>query len=441
MQIISGWTDRVILYSISYFRLNVSPFHFRRISVKIAILTKEFPPHIYGGAGIHVEYLSRELKRTARGKHSIQLLCFGDQHETSPHWEVSGVEPPAVIHSYDQRHGALLDALYRDVTMLSRLREADVVHCHTWYTHLAGSLLKQLLGAPLVLTTHSLEPHRPWKREQLDRAYRASSWIEKTAYENADGVIAVSEAMKRDVHLLYGVDHERIRVIHNGIDEEKYHPSKNPYVLEKYGIDLKKPFVLAVARLTRQKGMTHFLDAAGHFEPGIQVVMCASAPDTPGMMQETVERVSRLKKETANKIIWVTETVPVQDLIVLYSETSVFVCPSIYEPFGIVNLEAMACGAPVVASAVGGIREVVVDGVTGSLVSFEASSENDSEPLSPETFAKDLANAVNDLIASPEKRKAMGIRARERVKERFSWKAVAEKTLEFYTHLQKKDRA
>ncbi|PKN29749.1 MAG: glycogen synthase [Deltaproteobacteria bacterium HGW-Deltaproteobacteria-21] len=409
--------------------------------MKIAILTKEFPPHVYGGAGIHVEYLSRELRRAAGGRHSIELLCFGDQQETSDRWKVNGVEPPTALDSYDQRHGALLDALYRDVAMLGRLREADVVHCHTWYTHLAGCLLKQMVGAPLVLTTHSLEPHRPWKREQLDTAYRASSWIEKTAYENADGVIAVSQAMKKDVHLLYGVDHDKIRVIHNGIDEDQYRPTKDPSVLKKYGIDPDRPFVLAVARLTRQKGMAHFLDAAGYLESGIQVVMCASTPDTPGMMQETMEKIARVRKRSSNTIIWVTETVPVQDLIVLYSETSVFVCPSIYEPFGIVNLEAMACGAPVVASAVGGIREVVVEGVTGSLVSFETSSEDDSEPRSPETFAKDLANAVNTLIASPEKKREMGLRARERVKEYFSWKAVAEKTLEFYTDLRDTNRA
>jgi len=293
-----------------------------------------------------------------------------------------------------------------------------------------------MLGAPLVLTTHSLEPHRPWKREQLDTAYRASSWIEKTAYRNADGVIAVSEAMKKDVHQLYGVDYDRIRVIPNGIDEEQYFPTRNRSVLEKYGIDPGRPFVLAVARLTRQKGMVHFLDAARYLEKDIQVVMCASSPDTPEMMQETTEKVSLLRNNTANRIIWVKETVPVEDLIVLYSETSVFVCPSIYEPFGIVNLEAMACGAPVVASAVGGIREVVVDEVTGKLVSFETSEEG-SEPRFPEEFAKDLAHAVGNLVASPDKRKQMGSAAQKRVKEHFSWKAVAEKTLEFYSSLER----
>jgi len=269
----------------------------------------------------------------------------------------------------------------------------------------------------------------------LDTAYRASSWIEKTAYQNADGVIAVSEAMKKDVHRLYGVDYDRIRVIHNGIDEERYLPTKDPSVLKKYGIDPQNPFVLAVARLTRQKGMVHFLDAARHLEKGVQVVMCASSPDTPEMMQETMEKVSLLRKNTANKIIWVTDAVPVEDLIVLYSEASVFVCPSIYEPFGIVNLEAMACGAPVVASAIGGIREVVIDGVTGKLVSFET-SESGSEPRFPEKFARDLADAVDTLVASPQTREQMGSAAQQRVKEYFTWKAVAGKTLEFYASLQ-----
>ncbi|RJR36094.1 MAG: glycogen synthase [Desulfobacteraceae bacterium] len=403
--------------------------------MNIAILTKEFPPHVYGGAGIHVEYLSRELRRAAGGRHSIRLLCFGEQHQSDALWEVTGIGAPAVPDCYDQRHCSLLDALHRDVAILGRLREADVIHCHTWYTHLAGCLLKQMLGAPLVLTTHSLEPHRPWKREQLDTAYRASSWIEKTAYQNADGVIAVSEAMKKDVHRLYGVDYDRIRVIHNGIDEERYLPTKDPSVLKKYGIDPQNPFVLAVARLTRQKGMVHFLDAARHLEKGVQVVMCASSPDTPEMMQETMEKVSLLRKNTANKIIWVTDAVPVEDLIVLYSEASVFVCPSIYEPFGIVNLEAMACGAPVVASAIGGIREVVIDGVTGKLVSFET-SESGSEPRFPEKFARDLADAVDTLVASPQTREQMGSAAQQRVKEYFTWKAVAGKTLEFYASLQ-----
>jgi glycogen synthase len=320
--------------------------------------------------------------------------------------------------------------------MVTRLKEADVIHCHTWYTHLAGCLLKQILNAPLVLTTHSLEPHRPWKREQLDTAYRASSWIEETAYRNADGVIAVSEAMRKDVNRLYGVSARMITVIHNGIDEDQYRPSNNPAVLEAYGIDPDRPFVLMVARLTRQKGILHFLDAVKHLASGVQIVICASAPDTDEIMQETAEKVAMARKATPNTVIWVKETVPAKDLIILYSGAAVFVCPSIYEPFGIVNLEAMACGAPVVASAVGGIPEVVLDGVTGKLVPFQSSGKNDPHPKDPQGFAKDLADAVNCLLDSPVKRREMGMRARERVKDFFSWKAVARRTLEFYTSLR-----
>jgi glycogen synthase len=405
--------------------------------LNIAILTKEYPPYTYGGAGVHVEYLTRALKRLDPGEHSIQLRCFGDQRESAPHWEVRGVGP-ADFECYDPRHSPLLDALFRDVAIVSCLKEADVVHCHTWYTHLAGCLLKRLLNAPLVLTTHSLEPHRPWKREQLDTAYMASSWIEETAYRNADGVIAVSEAMKRDVHRLYGVDLEKIRVIHNGIDEERYRPSDDPSVLDHYGIDPRRPFVLVVARLTRQKGIGHFLDAVPRLDPGLQVVICASAPDTDEILQETVEKVAAAKRRTSNPVVWVKETVPVEHLIALYSRTAMFVCPSIYEPFGIVNLEAMACGAPVVASAVGGIPEVVADGVTGKLVPVDTANIDRAEGA--ESFANALAEAINLLAASPHLRREMGMRARERVTERFTWKAVARKTLDFYEYLHRSGR-
>lgn len=404
--------------------------------MKIAMLTKEFPPHIYGGAGIHVEYLARELRKLNRGKHYLRLLCFGDQKEISPHWEVTGVASPDALASYTGRHRAILDALFRDVIMVSLLEKADILHCHTWYTHLAGSLLKQILGARLVLTTHSLEPHRPWKREQLDTGYEVSSWIEKTAYRDADGVIAVSEAMKKDVHDLYDVPIRNIRVIHNGIDDRQYRPTKDPGVLKAYGIDPDRPFVLVVARLARQKGITHFLEAARHFDSGLQVVICISAPDTPGLMQEVSERIGRLKKRTANRIICVTESVSKAHLVVLYTHAAVFVCPSIYEPFGIVNLEAMACGAPVVASRVGGIPEVVLDGLTGKLVPFQQAGANDPEPMNPDAFARDLAHSVNTLISSPDLRKEMSGRARERVRLHFSWKAVAKKTMEFYQDLQ-----
>ena len=396
----------------------------------IAILTKEYPPHVYGGAGVHVEYLSRELEKLNEGK--IRILCFGDQQEASGRREVTGVQPCSRIPAQDKRLHSLLDTLTRDVAMIGALQKADIIHCHTWYTHLAGCLLKQMLKVPLVLTTHSLEAHRPWKREQLGTGYEASSWLERTAYQEADGVIAVSGAMRQDVHRTYGVPMKRIELIHNGIDETQYRPLADPDALRHYGIDANRPYVLMVSRMTRQKGIPHFLEAAKHLEPGLQVVMCASASDTAEYQEEIAAKVSRVSKETSNRIIWISETVPRDALIALYSHAALFVCPSIYEPFGIINLEAMACETPVVASAVGGIREVVEDGVTGRLVSFEPVSADNPEPKDPDRFAKNLADAVNALIASPDLLKNMASGARKRVEEHFTWKAVARKTLDFY---------
>jgi starch synthase len=403
--------------------------------MNIAILTKEYPPYIYGGAGVHVKYLTGELEKLDQGKHRIHVLCFGDQKERSAYKDVTGVQTCGIVEPHGDRLHGLIDTLLGDVAMVSTLQEADIIHCHTWYTHLAGCLLKPMLKAPLVLTTHSLEPHRPWKQEQLAAAYGASLWLERTAYQNADGVIAVSRAMKEDVRQLYGVPLDKIEVIHNGIDDNQYHPIKNTDILRAYGIDPDRPFVLTVARLTRQKGITHFLEAAAHFEPGVQVVMCASVPDTPQFMEEVSEKFTQESRRTANKLIWVKETVPPRALIALYSQAAVFLCSSIYEPFGITNLEAMACGTPVVASAVGGIREVILDGVTGRLVPFEPTSAADREPKDRERFARDLAQAVNSLITSHDARKNMGMAARERVKAHFTWRAVARKTLDFYKKL------
>jgi glycogen synthase len=399
-------------------------------SMDIAILTKEFPPHVYGGAGVHVEYLTRELRKLNEGK--IRVLCFGSQREFSGNLEVIGVEPSSSIPAQDKRIHSLLDTLARDVAMVGALTEADVIHCHTWYTHLAGCLLKHMLKVPLVLTTHSLEPHRPWKREQLGAGYYASSWLEQTAYREADGVIAVSGSMKQDVHNLYGVPVERIALIHNGIDENQYRAVREPGVLDHYGIDASRPYVLMVSRMTRQKGIPHFLEAAKYFESGIQAVLCASAPDTPEYLEEVAAKISRMRGDTAQRIIWVSETVPREALIALYSQAAVFVCPSVYEPFGIINLEAMACGTAVVASAVGGIPEVVEDGVTGRLVRFEPLSKDNPEPEDPERFAKELAGEVNNLIASPDALKNMAVAARKRVEAHFTWEAVARKTLDFY---------
>jgi starch synthase len=399
----------------------------------IAILTKEYPPYNYGGAGVHVEYLSRELEKLIEGK--IRILCFGDQREAFGRRDVIGVEPCVHLSPHRHRLQGLIDTLMGDVAMIGTLERADILHCHTWYTHLAGCLLKQMLKAPLVLTTHSLEQNRPWKREQLGTGYDASSWLERTAYREADGVIAVSGAMRVDVQRICGVPMERIELIHNGIDENQYQRVSNPDVLRHYGIDPGRPYVLMVSRLTRQKGIIHFLEAAKHFEPGLQVVMCASVPDTPEYLEEIAANVSLVRNHTANKIVWISETVPRDDLIVLYSHAALFVCPSIYEPFGIINLEAMACGTPVVASAVGGIPEVVEDGVTGRLVAFEPLSGDNPEPKDGERFAKDLAHTVNELLASPDELKSMGAASRKRVETHFTWKAVARKTLDFYRKL------
>jgi alpha-maltose-1-phosphate synthase len=403
--------------------------------MRIAILTNEYPPHIYGGAGVHVEYLTRELTRLDNGEHSIRVLSFGDQSIQDGNLSVQGVEPNFTLPCQDSRHHKFMDTLARDLIMAGTLGAVDVIHCHTWYTHLAGCLAKQLTGAPLALTTHSLEPHRPWKVEQLGTAYQASTWIERTAYQNADGVIAVSEAMGEDVHTLYGVPRERIQVIHNGIDLNQYKPTPDPAVLVRHGIDPGKPFVLFVGRITRQKGIIHLVHAIPHLHPGSQVVLCAGAPDTAAIGQEMAEAVEQARQRTPNPIVWIAQMLPKKDIIPLYSQAALFVCPSVYEPFGIINLEAMACGTPVVASAVGGIKEVVVPGETGLLVPFESRGATDFEPRDAERFVHDLAVAINSLLDDPERREAMGVRARERVERSFSWTSIARRTCDFYREL------
>jgi starch synthase len=403
--------------------------------MNITILTNEYPPYIYGGAGVHVEYLTRELARLDGGAHRIQVFSFGDQREDQGNLKVQGVQPDVKLSAQDPRHAKFLDTLLRDLEMAGLVSEADVVHCHTWYAHLAGCLVKQLAGAKLVLTTHSLEPHRPWKVEQLGTAYHASSWIEKTAYQNADGVVAVSEAMKQDVHDLYGVPIDKIAVIPNGIDPDEYRPKPDEAVLRRYGVDPAQPFVLFVGRITRQKGIIHLVNAIRYLKPGTQVVLCAGAPDTKEIEQEMAEKVERAKAETDQRIVWISQMLPREDVITLYSHAAVFVCPSVYEPFGIINLEAMACETPVVASAVGGIPSIVVEGETGYLVSFEPRGPVDFEPKDPDRFARDLAVRVNVIMADPEQQAAMGRKGRQRVEERFSWRAVAEQTLAFYQRL------
>ena len=403
--------------------------------MNIILLTNEYPPHIYGGAGVHVEYLSRELARLEGGTQNIHILCFGEQKGHFGNLRVEGVRPTFDFPFQDLHHHRLLDTLFRNIIMTGSIEEADIVHCHTWYTHLAGCLMKQISKIPLVITTHSLEPQRPWKAEQLGSAYHASAWIEKTAYENADGIIAVSKSMREAVHDLYRAPYDKIVVIPNGIDVDEYKPTFNPDLLASYQINPRQSFLLFVGRVTRQKGLIHLVHAIKWLDPGIQVVLCAGAPDTKEIGMEIAEKVREARSETSNEIIWIDRWVPRADLVCLFSHASLFVCPSIYEPFGIINLEAMSCETPVVASAVGGIPEVVVQGETGWLVPFQPAGDHHYEPKDPEQFSRDLAAAINHLFRSPAKMKAMGFKSREHVKTHFSWESVARRTLEFYKKL------
>ena len=403
--------------------------------MRIALFTNEYPPHVYGGAGVHVEYLARELARAESAAHAVDVFSFGEQREDAGNLRVRGIPAGAEIPARDPRHAKLLDALHRDLGMVGAVEAPDIVHCHTWYAHLAGCLAKPLTGARLVLTTHSLEPHRPWKIEQLGSAYHASSWIERTAYGNADGVIAVSEAMKADVQSLYGVPEERVRVIHNGIDPDEYRHREAPDVLQRLGVDPAVPIVLFVGRITRQKGILHLVRALRHLRPGVQVVLCAGAPDTPEISAEMTRLVEQAQRDAAVPIVWLPQMLPKPDVIALYSHAALFVCPSVYEPFGIINLEAMACETPVVASAVGGIPEIVLPDETGVLVPFEPEGGGSPEPREPEAFSRALADAVNALMADPERRAAMGRASRARVLSKFSWASIAEQTLAFYREL------
>jgi starch synthase len=403
--------------------------------LRISQLTNEYPPHVYGGAGVHIEYLSRELAAAEGGAHQVQVLSFGEQRVEEGNLRVQGVAPRADLPVRDPRHARLLDALLRDLAMLGAVDAPDIVHCHTWYSHLAGVLARPLTGARLVLTTHSLEPHRPWKVEQLGTAYDVTTWIEGTAYRNADGVVAVSAAMKEDVQNLYGVHPDRVRVIHNGIDPDEYRPRHDPDVLRQLGVDPEIPILLFVGRITRQKGILHLVRAIRHLHPGVQVVLCAGAPDTPEIGAEMAALVEEVNYEAAVPVIWIPEMLDKPRVIALYSHAAVFVCPSVYEPFGIINLEAMACETPVVASAVGGIPEIVVPGETGILVPIEAEGGGSVEPRDPEAFSRALADAVNGLMDDPERRAAMGRAARARVEAHFSWRAIAEQTLAFYRDL------
>ncbi len=393
--------------------------------MRIVLLTNEYPPHIYGGAGVHVEYLTKELIKLESGGHNVQVVCFGDQDTRQENLTVRGIAAPAPIAVHDPQHSKFFDTMARNLEMAA-IGNADIVHCHTWYSHFAGCLLKQLAGAKLVLTTHSLEPHRPWKAEQLGTAYHASSWIERTAYQNADAVVAVSPQMRTDVMALYGVEETCVHVIPNGIDPNEYRPTFNEDVLRSYGIDPAMPYVLFVGRVTRQKGIIHLVHALQYLLPGIQVVLAAGAPDTPEIEAEMAQKVAEARRLTHGPVVWISRMMPREHLVIAYSHAAVFVCPSVYEPFGIINLEAMACETAVVATDVGGIPTVVEHGKTGLLV-----------PLADEgdTFARALADGINELMRDAARRTTFARAGRQRVVDCFSWGAIASRTLDLYRAL------
>ena len=401
--------------------------------MKALLLTNEYPPHVYGGAGVHVDYLSRELAKLMK----VEVRCFGEQNEDLGSLQVMGFGIGTPEMTCPKPLQSPLGASRRCVDFNGAGITADLVHCHTWYTHLGGIMAKLNYGIPLVITVHSLEPLRPWKREQLGGGYDYSLWVEKTALEMADAVIAVSEETKKDVLSLFNVKEDRISVIHNGIDLSEYSAVENPDALKALGIDPSRPYILFVGRITRQKGIVHLVRAIRHLDPGFQVVLCAGAPDTPEIAAEMQQEVSAARAHHG-EIIWIEKMVSRPEAISLYSGASVFVCPSIYEPFGIINLEAMACGTPVVASAVGGIKEVVVNGETGFLVPLKQMTESPFEATNPEVFAADLAAKINLLMADPALAAKMGAAGRKRAEELFGWDAIARKTERLYSKLLQK---
>jgi starch synthase len=385
--------------------------------MRVDLLTREYPPDVYGGAGVHVEYLSRELRRLA----DARVRCFG---ASRPEHGVEAYRVPGGLETAN----AALQVLGVDLEMAAGCEGADLVHSHTWYANFAGHVAKMLYGAPHVVTTHSLEPLRPWKAEQLGGGYTLSSWAERSALASADAIISVSEGMRRDVLANYPeISPEKVTVIHNGIDTGEYAPDRGTDVLERHGIDAGRPYVVFVGRITRQKGLIHLLHAARDFHPNAQLVLCAGAPDTPEIAAEVAGLVRGLERDG---VIWISEMLPRPEVIQILTHATVFVCPSVYEPMGIVNLEAMACETAVVATATGGIPEVVADGSTGLLVPIDQGA--DGTPLDPDRFAADFAERVNRLLADPGLAEGMGKAGRIRAVEHFSWERIAERTMDLY---------
>ncbi len=388
------------------------------MSLRVSILTREYPPHIYGGAGVHVGQLVPQLREFCE---LVDVQCMGE-----PRFG-------AVAHAEDFPPGAnpAVRVLGADVSMAAAVPEVDVIHAHTWYAQFAGIIAGRLQDVPTVVTAHSLEPDRPWKAEQLGGGYRVSSWIEKTAYEQADAVIAVSEAMIANILAAYpDVDPSRIHVVKNGIDPDEFKPDPGTDVVDSLGIDRSRPVVVFVGRITRQKGLIHLVRAARALDPETQLVLLAGAPDTPEIAAEFTEAFGELEKARPGTVTWVQEMLPRESVRQVLTHATVFACPSIYEPLGIVNLEAMACETAVVASAVGGIPEVVVDGTTGLLVPYAPARANDPEFIAG--FEAEFAAAINSLTRDPARAKAMGLAGRQRCIEEFSWRAIAQQTVEVY---------
>jgi starch synthase len=393
--------------------------------MRVDLLTREYPPEVYGGAGVHVEYLAGRLRRLC----DVRVRCFGAER-AEPGYRVPGGLEAA---------NPALQVLGVDLEMAAACAGADVVHSHTWYANLAGHVAKLLHGVPHVLTTHSLEPLRPWKAEQLGGGYAISSWAERTALLAADAIVAVSEGMRGDVLRGYpDVDPGRVTVLHNGIDTERYAPDHGTAALARHGVDPERPCVVFVGRVTRQKGLPYLLRAARSFDPAAQLVLCAGAPDTPEIAAEVETLVAELRAERQG-VVWISRMLPRAELVQLLTHATVFVCPSVYEPMGIVNLEAMACEAPVVATATGGIPEVVADGETGLLVPIEQAPPGQGDgtgtPLDPDRFVAGLAERVGALLADPARAAALGKAGRERAVAHFSWPAIAERTYELYRSL------
>lgn len=402
--------------------------------MRVGLMTREYPPYVYGGAGVHVEYLSQELAK----KIEVEVHAWGAapaETGSRANLDVTFEQPwDAISGGTDAKFKGALEALSLNLLQQLHLDKLDVIHTHTWYVSMAGFLAKKLYGIPFVLTTHSLEPLRAWKAEQLGSGYALSSWMEKTAIEDADAIVAVSNGTKADIVRAYpDVDASKIHVIYNGIDLQQYQFDPSKQALADYGVDASQPYVLFVGRITRQKGVTHLVDAIKYLPAGTQVVLCAGAPDTPEIAAEMRAGVEAAKAAGGN-VVWIEKMVTKAEAIQLYSHCAVFCCPSVYEPFGIINLEAMSCGAPVVASATGGILEVVVDADTGYLVPF-APDATTGFPSEPDQFARDLATKLSAVLDNPDLAAKMGKAGRKRVEDMFSWTAIADQTIELYAKL------